>query len=303
MEPPSKRRRLLHRAALRQAHGRSADAQEPETNIAPFNQDKRHGREAHLPQAGPHRILDDLKQPDSLKGKIQKVHPRQLAPSSVSQVAHPMTTAVESVVRVIIDNPSGTAVGDVLVPAQSSVFTFDGYGSVTLPSNTGSPTSPPQPPARFESASASTTPGPPQSEVPQPTQQPTPMVTDQSSSHPSGASTTNVSTSTNSQANQSPMTINVAGSSSQVVLASPPATPVPSSPSSSILSTSASSTGSTTSYFSLPSGISSATISSQTSASPTPIQPPTSINTPVPTSGNFSMTCKFLSNMYNEGLY
>lgn len=295
MERPSKRRRLLQRAALRQAHDRSADAPEPESNIALSNQDKRHGREAPLPHAGPHGALNDLKQPDSLKGMMQKVHLRELAPSSVSQVAHPMTTAVESVVRVIIDNPSGTAVGDVLVPAQSSVFTFDGYGSVTLPSNTGLPTSSPQPPARFESPSTYTTPGP-QSQAPQPTPQPAPMVTDQSSSRPSGASTTNVPTSTNSQASQSPMTINVPGSSSQVVLSPPPATPIPSSSSSSIPSTSASSTDSTTSYFSLPLSISSGTTSSQTSASPIPIQPPTSLNAPAPTSGNFSMTCKSLFN-------
>ena len=289
MEPPSKRRRLQHREGLRKAHRSYADLQEAEIGVTLLNQAKSYGDQASLLRGDLQGASDYLKQPVSLGDNPQKVYPRQLVPNAVPQAAQPAITTVESVIRVIIDNPAGTAIGDVLVPAQSSVFAFDGYGSVTLPS-TASPTSPPPPPARFESLAPSSTLGP-QSQAPQPTQQPTPMPTDQSSSRPSEAPTMNISGSTNSPASSSPMTINVPDSSSQVVLSSPPATPIPSSPSSPGVSISASGIGST-SYFSLSSSIPSATTSSQTSITPNPNQIPT--NVPAPTSGNFSMTCKFL---------
>lgn len=297
MERPSKRRRLYQRDGLRRAHRSSTEVGDPEANIAMLDEDKSHATETTLLQANLYGALNNPKQPETLGDEIQKVHPRQIVPkivpNPVSQVTQPVTTAVKSVIRVIIDNPAGTAIGDVLVPAQSSVFTFDGYGSVTLPSNAGSPTSPPGPPARFASQSAYTTPGP-QSEAPQPTQEPSPNPADQSSSRPSEAPPASLPASTNSPASQSPMTINVSGSSSQVVLSSPPATPVPSSSSSSLSYISATSTGSTASYFSLPSSASSASTSSQTSDIPNPNQNPTNLPVPAPTSGNFSMTCKLL---------
>ncbi len=292
MERPSKRRRLYQRDELQRARRSFLDVRSPEANTALLNEDKSHPNKISLLQAKLHGALNDLKQLEALEDEIQKIHPRQIIPNPVSTVTQPITTAVESVVRVIIDNPSGTAIGDVLVPAQSSVFTFDGYGSVTLPPNAGSPTSPPQPPARFASQSAYTTPGP-QSQAPQSTQQSAPTSADQSSSRPSEAPPASVSTSTNSPASQSPMTISVPGSSSQVVLSSPPTTPVPLSPSTSLSSTSATNTGSTTSYFSLSSSASAST-SSQTSDIPNPNQTPTNPPVPAPTSGNFSMTCKSL---------
>ena len=293
MERPSKRRRLYQREGLRKAHGSFPDLQEPETNIARFIKDNPFGDKASLLQTNSHGASNDLKQTKSVEHKMQMVHPRQMIPNPVSQVAQSVTTAVESVVRVIIDNPSGTAIGDVLVPAQSSVFAFDGYGSVTLPSSTGSSTTAPQPPTRFESPSSAITPGS-QSQAPQSTQQLAPTSTDQSAARPSGTPPANVSVSTNSQASQSPMTINVPGSSSQVVLSSPPTTPVPSSLSSSTSSTSASGTESPISYFTLSTSASSASTPFQTPATPSPSQILASLNVPAPTNSNFSMTCKYL---------
>lgn len=292
MERPSKRRRLYQRDELQRARRSFPEVRRPEANSALLNEDKSHANKISLLQAKLHGVLNDLKQPEASEDEIQKIHPRQINPNPVSAVTQPIATAVESVVRVIIDNPSGSSIGDVLVPAQSSVFTFDGFGPVTLPHNAGSPTSSTQPPARFASQSAYITPGP-QSQAPQSTQQSAPTSADQSPSRPSEAPPASVSALTNSPTSQSPMTISVPGSSSQVVLSSPPTTPVPSSPSTSLSSTSATNTGSTTSYFSLSSSTSAST-SSQTTDIPNPNQTPT--NTPVAasTSSNISMTCKSL---------
>ncbi|KAL8863538.1 MAG: hypothetical protein Q9178_000219 [Gyalolechia marmorata] len=145
--------------------------------------------------------------------KPQRLHPRQLGTSGAAQpVVQPVQTAVASYINVVLDS-GGTSIGNVLVPAESTIFNVDGYGPVTInrnndptkptPANTG-PTS--RPHRHTHAAQQTMQPGPPQ------TQQ-----------EGSGAA---------ASPSQSPMTIQVPGSSSQVILSSPP-TPLPPSPSSS----------------------------------------------------------------------
>ena len=290
MERPSKRRRL-HQRGLRGAHRSFTDfLQEPEAIIALSTEDKSLEIDAPTRYDNQHEASaeEDLISSELPTDKYQEIQPRQIPPAPVSQVAQPVSTAVESVVRVIVDNPAGTPVGDVLVPAQSSVFTFDGYGPLTLASNAASPTSFSLPPPQHESSSPSIASDQPS----QPTQQTTPTPTEQPSSRSIEASPASSAASTNSVPSQSPMTISVPGSSSQFILSSPPATPVPSSPSSSTSSTSAIGSTSTTSYFSLSSSASSASSSTHTSSISSLNPTATNPSSPMSTT-NSTMTCKF----------
>ncbi|KAI4248527.1 MAG: hypothetical protein L6R40_001089 [Gallowayella cf. fulva] len=66
------------------------------------------------------------------KAKPRRLHPRQLGLYRAAEpVVQPVQTTVASFIDVILDS-GGTSVGNVLVPAQSTIFNVDGYGPVTL---------------------------------------------------------------------------------------------------------------------------------------------------------------------------
>ncbi|KAL9600570.1 MAG: hypothetical protein Q9219_003116 [cf. Caloplaca sp. 3 TL-2023] len=219
------------------------------------------------------------------KLKLQRLHPRGLVPhqapnSIVPPVMQPVQTAVASFINVVLDN-GGTSVGNVLVPAESTVFNLNGYGPITIdksppPNATPSPeqqNSPPNPPPPATESQ-------PNSHAPQQTPQPVPQ------SNPQPASTA-----VPSPPEQSPMSIQVPGSSSQIILSSPP-TPLPPSPSNTTTTASGTesyfgSTSSQTSSSSTQTTAASSTSSS--SAITTSSQPPQSSNSAfIPTAGNLT---------------
>ncbi|KAL8934055.1 MAG: hypothetical protein Q9216_006094 [Gyalolechia sp. 2 TL-2023] len=121
------------------------------------------------------------------QGKLNtpRLHPREIVPYQavpgvVKPIVQPVQTAVASFVEVVLDR-GGTSVGNVLVPAESTVFNLNGYGPVTIdrtppPNATPSPeqqNSPPGPPPpatlpQQESQSSQPTPQPAPMPVPQP---------------------------------------------------------------------------------------------------------------------------------------
>ncbi|KAL8714135.1 MAG: hypothetical protein Q9220_001863 [cf. Caloplaca sp. 1 TL-2023] len=156
----------------------------------------------------PH-IREILLPADRAKPANQEIHQRGHDPYETvgmpaQPVIQPVETVVSSFINVVLDQ-GGTSVGNVLVPAQSTIFNLDGYGPITLNSN---PTPTPQP---------GNAPSPSQPHQQPNTAQPTSQ--QQQQTGPSAAAS-------------SPMTIQVPGSSSQVILSSPP-TPLPPSPSNS----------------------------------------------------------------------
>ncbi|KAL8995333.1 MAG: hypothetical protein Q9169_004908 [Polycauliona sp. 2 TL-2023] len=160
--------------------------------------------------------------------KPNRLHPRQLGIyEAAAPVVQPIQTEVASFINVVLDD-GGTSVGNVLVPVESTIFNVDGYGPVTLDSYS--------PPAPTPANSRPTSRRHGQSHAAEQTMQPVPEPSQQDGS-----------TAAASPSTQRPMTIQVPGSSSQLILSSPP-TPLPPDPSSSTTSSSSSSTASE-SYF------------------------------------------------------
>ncbi|KAI4124779.1 MAG: hypothetical protein LQ338_004638 [Usnochroma carphineum] len=106
------------------------------------------------------------------KPKPQRLHPRNFVPyqaaetaggpvvqpvepviQAVKPVLQPVTTAVASFVNVVLDH-GGTSVGDVMVPAESTIFNLNGYGPITINKN-------PPPMATPSSQQRSSGPAPP----------------------------------------------------------------------------------------------------------------------------------------------
>ncbi|KAL8727959.1 MAG: hypothetical protein Q9166_005724 [cf. Caloplaca sp. 2 TL-2023] len=172
------------------------------------------------------------------KPKPQRLHPRQLGIYEAAEpVVRPVRTAVASFINVVLDS-GGTSVGNVLVPAESTIFNLDGYGPVTL--NNNAPPNP-TPPSQAENRPSHSRPHRDPHSAQQ-TIQPEPQQAQQT--RPSAAA---------SPSSQSPMTIQVPGSNSQVILSSPSTPLLPSPSAASSLSTT------TESYF--------ASTSSQTASS------------------------------------
>ncbi|KAL8806829.1 MAG: hypothetical protein Q9182_001089 [Xanthomendoza sp. 2 TL-2023] len=158
------------------------------------------------------------------KAKPQRLHPRQMGIYKAAEpLAQPVQTSVASFINVVLDS-GGISVGNVLVPAESTIFNLDGYGPITLDTNPHpEPTPAPQPTKSTQSPNPHR-----HSHTAQNTIQPVSQQPPQASRSAAAASS----------AQLSPMTIPVVpGSSSQVILSSPP-TPLPPSPSDSSSSSS-----------------------------------------------------------------
>lgn len=208
------------------------------------------------------------------KHKLQRLHPRNfISHRGVDDVANPVVqpvqTTVASFINVVLDQ-GGTSVGNVLVPAESTVFNVNGYGPVTL---NNAPPAGPTPSPQDQNASSGLPPASSNSQdgssVPQQTTRPTPGPVPQAQPTATAAQ--------GAPAQQSPMSIQVSGSSSQVILSSPP-TPLPPNPSNSTTSA----TGSE-SYF----GFSSSGV---TSTSRTSTEPSTALSQSATTSLSPQMT-------------
>ncbi|KAL8696925.1 MAG: hypothetical protein Q9224_002547 [Gallowayella concinna] len=250
MDPPPKRRKIFQRA------------QSTLDNLLPFSERRTNNTmesnnvdslAKQLPlrvaMAESLRALSSTTRKEPLgvgqgKAKPPRLHPRQLGIYKAAEsIVQPVQTSVASFINVVLDS-GGTSVGNVLVPAESTIFNVDGYGPVTLDN---SPLPKPTPASQPNEPGQSPHPHR-HSHTAQKTVQPQPQQTQQAG--PSAAA---------SSSQQSPMTIQVPGSSSQVILSSPP-TPLPPSPSDS--SNSSSSTTSK-SYF--------GSTSSQTTTSAQPL--------------------------------
>ncbi|KAL8943865.1 MAG: hypothetical protein Q9211_000832 [Gyalolechia sp. 1 TL-2023] len=96
---------------------------------------------------------------DQGKPYAPRLHPRdivasQATPGAVKPIVDPVLIAVSSIIEVVLES-GGTSVGNVFVPAESTVFNLDGYGPITIdrkppPNATPSPEQqnlPPAPPA------------------------------------------------------------------------------------------------------------------------------------------------------------
>ncbi|KAI4093605.1 MAG: hypothetical protein LQ344_002833 [Seirophora lacunosa] len=208
------------------------------------------------------------------KHKLQRLHPRNfVSHRGVDDVANPVIqpvqTTVASFINVVLDQ-GGTSVGNVLVPAESTVFNVNGYGPVTL---NNAPPAGPTPSPQDQNTSSGLPPASSNSQdgssVPQQTTRPTPGPLPQAQPTATAAQ--------GAPAQQSPMSIQVSGSSSQVILSSPP-TPLPPNPSNSTTSA----TGNE-SYF----GFSSSGV---TSTSRTSTEPSTALSQSATTSPSPQMT-------------
>ncbi|KAL9581689.1 MAG: hypothetical protein Q9212_003746 [Teloschistes hypoglaucus] len=273
MDRPAKRRRLSWRGDKGLEKEDISVAERPTIKLFPAekenlldNQLPLHAATLKLPHLPiPFSRKDPLLSSREKIAKAQRLHPRKLnlyqdTGSEAEPEVQPVTTAVASFVNVVLES-GGTSVGNVLVPAASSVFDLDGYGPVTINKNPASSPTPSSNPHRH-------------SHAPQQTPQPAPST---ARSQPTPLQ-------------QNPMSIQVPGSSSQVIISAPP-TPLPPNPSES----SSTSTTASESYFSSLSA--QTTSSSQTSSSGTlPSQtktiPSPSLTVPnggsATTKGNFS---------------
>ncbi|KAI4137535.1 MAG: hypothetical protein L6R39_007226 [Caloplaca ligustica] len=194
----------------------------------------------------PKAAIPNARKPTSVtskhgKPKPQRLHPRNFVPyqaagnfvepairpvKPVEAAVQSVETAVASFINVVLDQ-GGTSVGNVLVPAESTVFNLNGYGPVTIKKNP-----PPEATSFPNQQNPRPLPAPESSHphrhshAPQQTAQPASKPTSQA--EPTAAA----SASTRALVQQTPMSIQVPGSSSQVILSSPP-TPLPPSPSNS----------------------------------------------------------------------
>ncbi|KAL8763612.1 MAG: hypothetical protein Q9184_000612 [Pyrenodesmia sp. 2 TL-2023] len=216
------------------------------------------------------------------KPKTQRLHPRNFishraADEVVNPVVQPVETAVASFINVVLDR-GGSSVGNVLVPAESTIFNVGGYGPITINNNAPAMATPSARQPNAESSAASRPYR--NSDAAQQTPQP--------ASTPDRQAEATAAASQNAPVQQTPLSIEVLGSSSQVIL-SPPPTPLPLSP-----SNSSSAATSSDSYFDSTSDTTSATQistvpSTITSQSATTSElPPISNGGFGPTRGNFN---------------
>ncbi|KAI4095871.1 MAG: hypothetical protein L6R37_007023 [Teloschistes peruensis] len=272
MDRPAKRRRLSCRGDNILEKEDISVAQRPTVKLSPAakeilldNQLPLRAATLKLPHLPvPFARRDPLLSSREKIAKTQRLHPRKLnlhrdTGSAAEPDVQPETTAVASFVNVVLES-GGTSVGNVLVPAASSVFDLKGYGPITINKNPAPSPTPSSNSQRY-------------SHAPQQTPQPAPST--------AGSQPTPLQ--------QNPMSIQVPGSSSQVILSAPP-TPLPPTPSdSSSISTASES------YFGSSSTQSTAfsqTSSSGTSPSQTNTIPSPSLTVPnggsATTKGNFS---------------
>ncbi|KAL8842063.1 MAG: hypothetical protein Q9170_000666 [Blastenia crenularia] len=266
MEPPPKRRRLFQSAQIHVKKDVSSMGNSPTAaNSALGSKDLLHRRFLRETISGASKAsLPTIRKTSPLlydqgNPKSQHLHPRNLIPYQAADnvakpIVQPVQTAVASFINVVLDN-GGTSLGNVLVPAESTVFNLNGYGPVTINKNPPPNATPPAPthPHRH-------------SHGPQPTPQPA-----QPQPVPSAA------------ASQSPMSIQVPGSSSQIILSSPP-TPLPPSPSNST----STATGSESYFSTTSSQTSSSNLGS--AASSTSSSPITASSSQSPQVSNFGFT-------------
>ena len=251
MEHSFKRRRLSVQS------GRLTKAYHSHGDVMLSNKDK--GSESARPilkKSQPYGSLASLdffadhlprspKKSTSNKTKLSALHPRNFVATNVAgSVQSPTKTVVSSVVQVLVNDGSGAEVTELLVPVKTKVISLAGFAPITLGNN-------PQPnassPSTLYETASSTNPAA-SSNAAQTAQV-------QASRTPSNTA------SSSSPASSSPTSIGGAESQSQVILSSPPSTPLPSSPSSSSLS-------STGSYFSSSSASASASSSPQSPIAP-----------------------------------
>ena len=233
--------------------------------------------------------------------KRSPLHPRNLIPAEVSEsVKPPAKTVVASVIQVVVDNGAGSEVTQLLVPVSSKVVSVQGFAPITLG---GAPAAASEAPSGAASPQNSRNHQPPATHSTEPNSYPnsypvrTTAVTPSRTDNPSASQ----STAGGASASSNPLSISVPGSESQVVLSSPPSTPLPSSAAS---TTPSSSTGS---YFSssasspsTPSPLDSSKSASSVSASSTAqtstaAQTSNAHNIPATPISNVtsSITCKF----------
>ncbi|KAL8706923.1 MAG: hypothetical protein Q9201_000083 [Fulgogasparrea decipioides] len=283
MERPTKRRKVCPRVQDRLKEEVAIVAERPLLHASPLQ--KRNPLGNQLPLRAPAPKSSDPSIPTVGKDGLdlmyqkrpvsQRLHARNLnfyGPDGdvAEPVVQPVETAVSSFVDVVLES-GGTSVGDVLVPAASSVFNLDGYGPVTINEHPPNVTPVPRP-----SSHTHRHPHPSQ-QTPQPVPKQPPQV---------------ASSSVASQlapVQQGSMTIQVSGSSSQVIFSSPP-TPLPPSPSNSSSTATASD-----SYFS-PSAFQTSSTQTSSASGTTPFQTTSSaFPSPgiiEPTKGNFTTSCK-----------
>ncbi|KAI4236884.1 MAG: hypothetical protein LQ349_002264 [Xanthoria aureola] len=247
MDPPPKRRKFFQRAQGT-FEGVLRFSEHPITHtMAPNNKDPL-GKQLPLRAAMAQSrwtlcatTRKDAAPQGQERHKPHRLHPRQL---DINGAAAPVQTTVASYIDVVLDS-DGTSIGNVLVPAESTVFSVDGYGPITLDNY--------NPPNPTPASSRPTSRPHGRSHAAQQTMQPESQETQQGS--PNAAA---------SPSSPTPMTIQVPGSSSQAILSSPP-TPLPPNPSSS--TNSSSSLTASESYF--------GSTSSQTSSAPDTASPQT----------------------------
>ena len=220
--------------------------------------------------------------------KLSDLHPRNLIPTKVKGAAEavqsPSSTVVASVIQVVVNNPAGDLVTQALVPVASKIISVQGFAPITL--GKGPATASAIPSAASISKQASHH------------QQPSP--TDATGQDSYGPRTTAAGTrrplqsqspERSASANPSHLSINVPGSKSQVLLSSPPSTPLPSTPASTL-----SSSPSTDSYFSTSAPTATSATNSALNAAPA-TQTSNAHNMPAPPKSNSTLTttCEKLS--------
>lgn len=217
MEQPFKRRRVSRRDVQPIEPATTTDNHGQEW--ASFKLVKENGAETQLPLykgtpiIAPSNLNPPLNKPipsrkASRRGgnRLSKIRQRDYDANS------PETSTAGSVVQVVVDT-GGATIAKALVPAASSIVSFEGIGQLTVNHNPILPSLLPS--SQFNAL----------------VQQPTASETSQPASATSAAATNNPSVAQSSTAVDSP------GPSSQNVLSPQPSTPLPSSPSSSADST------------------------------------------------------------------
>lgn len=189
-------------------------------------------RASHSPRSYNENILRSSKDHPREESRLSHLHSRNLIPGHVNErIQSPAQTVVASVIQVVVNNGAGSEVTQLLVPVSSKLVSVQGFAPITLgkgpsPSARASPknTNNAQPtatnPARHNSQPAVKT-----------------AIAASRTENPSKSQPTQ-SGGYGGLSNSGP------GSKSQVVLSSPPSTPLPSTP------VSAAPSSSTGSYFS-----------------------------------------------------
>ncbi|KAI4256478.1 MAG: hypothetical protein LQ352_002084 [Teloschistes flavicans] len=164
MDRPAKRRRLLWRGDDGLEKEEIGVAEHPTIQLSPA--EKEHLLDHQLPLHAaalklphfpvPFTRQDPLLSSEKKSPKPQRLHPRKLnlhrdAGSAADPDVQSVTTAVASFVNVVLES-GGTSVGNVLVPAASSVFDLGGYGPITINKNPASSPTPSSNPHRHSHA-------------------------------------------------------------------------------------------------------------------------------------------------------